>query len=458
MIDWPSRKEERVDRLKRALSPAWWRLLRRVIRAAEARRLPLYLVGGFVRDLLLGRPNQDFDLVVEGDAIALARALAAQYGGTVTAHKRFGTACWQFAPASSPAEAPTYLDFASARSETYSHPGALPTVTPGRLTDDLRRRDFTINALAIRLDGEHLGELRDDFGSLEDLRQGRIRALHPLSYQDDPTRILRAVRYEQRYAFAIAAEDLQRITEAKAGLGLLSGERLRHELDLILSEAGAADMLARLDALGILPEIHPALDWDESLRPALACLPEIALPPGWTIPELRGVPRRRALGYLLWLGRRTESEIRSLAARLDFPAALREALLAYSALLREIPSLAPARPSALTARFDPLPPLVLYAFLLQLRSLPAPTADQERIAVAIEHYFARWRRLKPRTTGYTLQKLGIPPGPIYQAILQRLRAAWLDGEIHHLSEEKVLLQTLLRDSQGDMPHGPASLP
>lgn len=457
-ISWPSRSEERVERLKRALPPAWWQLLRRVIAEAEARRLPLYLVGGFVRDLLLGRPNHDFDLVVEGDAVAFAHTLATRYGGRVTVHRRFGTASWHPADSLPATEAPPYLDFVTARSEIYPRPGALPTVTPGSIADDLRRRDFTINALAIRLDGQYFGELRDDFGGLSDLQQGRIRTLHPLSYRDDPTRILRAVRYEQRYAFHIATEDLQRIAEARSGLRALSGERLRHEFDLILEETQTANMLARLEALGILAEIHPTLFWDESLRESLERLQEDSPPVSWKIPDLRGVPRKRALAYLLWLGRRSEAEIRSLALRLDFSAPLRDALIALSTLWREIPGLLPNRPSILTARFDSVPPLALYAILLQLRSSPLSSTSQEYLVEAIEHYFTRWRNLRPRSTGHTLQRLGVPPGPAYQAILWRLRAAWLDGEIRRPAEEKTLLRTLLRDCQGATTDESATLP
>lgn len=457
-ISWPVRSEERVERLKRALPTAWWQLLQQVSTEAAARHLPLYLVGGFVRDLLLEQPNHDFDFVVEGNAIALANALATRYGGKVTAHKRFGTACWRLPHALSTTVSLTHVDFATARSETYAHPGALPTVVPGTIADDLRRRDFTINALAIRLDGPHLGELRDDFGGLNDLQQGRIRILHPRSYHDDPTRILRAVRYEQRYAFRITAEDLQRVAETKTGLRDLSGERLRHELDLILEEKQAANMLARLDVLAILPEIHSALFWDESLREPLERIPEATPPAAWKIADLRGLPARRALGYLIWLGRHSEAEIRTLALRLDFPASLREALLALSAFWRENPIFALGQPSTLTARFDQVPPLALYAILLQLRSSPLLSTAQERFAEAIERYFILWRNLRPRSTGHTLKRLGIPPGPCYQAILWKLRAAWLDGEIHSQAEERKLLRALLREAQGTTANEPPSLP
>ena len=196
--------------LERKLSPQQFTLLKEVAGVAATRHLPLYLVGGFVRDLLLGMPATDFDLVVEGDAIPLARALAVKYGGRVTAHVRFGTAQW-FRPGSGHHA----LDFISTRSEIYKHPAALPTVSPGVLIDDLRRRDFTINTLALRLDGKHWGELCDELRGLDDLNLGLVRVLHPGSFMDDPTRIFRAVRYEQRYGFQIVPETLSLIPPAR---------------------------------------------------------------------------------------------------------------------------------------------------------------------------------------------------------------------------------------------------
>ena len=158
-------------------------LLRLIAEDATARRLPLYAVGGFARDLLLGRRVRDFDLVAEGDAIPFARALSRAHGGRVTAHTKFHTATWFLPPnLVSDARGAEALDFISARSETYEYPAALPTVKLGTIADDLRRRDFSINALAVRLDGEHFGELRDDLGGMTDLERGLIRVLHPNSF------------------------------------------------------------------------------------------------------------------------------------------------------------------------------------------------------------------------------------------------------------------------------------
>jgi tRNA nucleotidyltransferase (CCA-adding enzyme) len=233
------------------------RLLHLVRDAATGRSLPLYMVGGAVRDLAMGRRLSDFDLIVEGDAIALAHSLASQHGGGVTAHTKFGTAKW-FLPEPLKAGHDT-LDLISARSETYRHPAALPTVAWGSITDDLLRRDFTINAMAIRLDSSHFGELRDDLHGMQDLEQGLIRVLHAGAFVDDPTRMYRAVRYAARYGFRVVEETQALIPAALPYVQKLSAQRIRHELDLILDEPNAMSMLRQLDELGLLAAIHPSL-------------------------------------------------------------------------------------------------------------------------------------------------------------------------------------------------------
>lgn len=437
----PPESRDITGRLRESLRPGHLALLRLVADEAAGRGLPLYIIGGFVRDLLLGRHPTDLDLVVEGDAIALARRLAAKHGGQVTAHKRFGTAQWAL-PESlvSPDPRCSILDLISTRSETYASPGALPTVKSGSISDDLHRRDFTINTLALRLDGEHFGELHEEPGALADLQAGIVRVLRPDSYRDDPTRILRAVRYEQRYGFRIAPEDEKLISAAKSHLAGLSGERLRHELDLILAEEKPAACLARLDGLAVLAAIHPSLGWDGSLSRAFEHLDQPE-PETWKdIGDLPGLPRRVALGYLLWLGELTPAEIKDLASRLALTADLREALLACAALRADLPSLAGARPSAVTARLDRVPSLALCAISLQLKSVSVRLSASE----SVDQYLSRWRHVRPKTTGRDLLARGLPPGPVYQAILRRLREAWLDGEVTSDEEENALLEKLIR--------------
>ena len=218
----------------------------------------VYLVGGSVRDILLGEPNFDVDVVVEGDAIALARALAEELDGRVRAHKQFGTAVVLYGE-------DERVDVVTARSESYHAPAVLPTVEPGSIDDDLHRRDFTINAMAVSLKGENLGQLVDPFGGRDDLEAGRIRILHDRSFVDDPTRILRAIRYEDRYGFRMDDETVRLARECieTGHVGDLSGARLRDELEALLEEGDVSHAIPRLAELGAQKEIHPHVVADE---------------------------------------------------------------------------------------------------------------------------------------------------------------------------------------------------
>ena len=413
--------------LERMLSPEQFMLLKEVAGEAATRHLPLYLVGGFVRDLLLGIPATDFDLVVEGDAIPLARALAAQFGGRVTAHVRFGTAQW-FRPGSGHHA----LDFISTRAEIYKHPGALPTVSPGVLIDDLRRRDFTINTLALRLDGKHWGELCDELRGLDDLNLGLVRVLHPGSFMDDPTRIFRAVRYEQRYGFQIVPETLSLIPPACDLISSLSAERLRHELDLILEEEKAGSMLQRLSRLDLMQPIHPVLTWNARLRRNFK---KGAHPPQEG--RIKAVPSsvdRSFLGWHFWLMELGLADLESLERRLHFRATLFESLSAATGLAAELPFMDGLKPSQWVARLEKLPPSAVYAVFL--------CTTDGKARQDLYNYLGNWRYVKPRTNGDDLKKLGLPPGPRYQQVLQRLREAWLDEEVQSEDEEMVLLDRL----------------
>ena len=243
--DWQAWLAERLPEPRR-------HLLAQVSAGAARLGLPLYLVGGFVRDALLGLVPNDFDLVVEGAAPQLAQALARELGGTVVGHPAFGTATWQTPEGWS-------LDFATARTETYARPAALPDVQPSDLPADLRRRDITINAMALRVGPG--GQLHDPYHGRADLAARSIRVLHAGSFADDPTRLFRVVRYEQRLGFAIEPATLGWMRTAWEALAVLSPDRLRHEFEIIFTEPQAAAMLARLDDLDILAHVHPALRW-----------------------------------------------------------------------------------------------------------------------------------------------------------------------------------------------------
>lgn len=428
-----------------SLPPHQLALLRLVADEAASRSLPLYIVGGFVRDLIMGHPGSDFDIVVEGDAIALARALAKKHGGKVTAHPSFGTARLvlenrkkQGIESSEDAAYPLIsalysLDFTTARRETYSRPAALPDVRPSSIEDDMRRRDFTINTLALRLDGAHFGELYDICNGAADIKRGLIRVLHDASFHDDPTRMFRAARYEQRYGFNIEPHTLQLIGAARSLIAELSAERVRHELDLVFDEPHPADVLVRLAELGLLEAIASALPWNKNLHQRLQAGLDAVPSPAWGLGlPLAGVPFRWVLGYSLWLLDLTSAEIDAVQAHLSFPLAVLKTVHAAAALQADLPALSGAAPSKWVQRLDAAPLPAVYAVFL---------ASGEK---AFETYAARWRHVHPKTDGNALKALRLPPGPAYKKILSRLRAAWLDGEVTTAQQEKALLEELMQ--------------
>ena len=257
-------------RLRAALTDAQANVLAQAVSLADAHRLPLYLVGGGVRDLLMGRPIKDLDLVVEGDPSLFTEALAQRLGGRIAMRSQFGTAVLKFGGLN--------VDIVMARSETYAYPGALPTVSPGSIAEDLGRRDFTIHAIALRLHPAPQ-ELFDPTGGLQDLEAKLVRVLHPKGFQDDATRILRAVRYEQRLAFSLEPETERLLRRDVGYLDAISGDRLRRELDLAFHEACAPAFLRRAAEMGVLKAIHPALPYLQTVDERLSRLPLLGEPP-----------------------------------------------------------------------------------------------------------------------------------------------------------------------------------
>ena len=229
--------------------------------------MPLFLVGGVVRDLCLGQRNLDLDFVAEGDAIAFAESLARRYGGSIQIHRSFGTAKWRLDEGAAAGlsleldRIPAALDFARARSETYDHPAALPKVCASDIARDLKRRDFTVNTLALQLSPmKRAGRLIDAFDGVKDLQRRQIRVLHDQSFVDDPTRILRALRYGLRLGFEIEAADRYSGCERLfLWLGRVSGQRLRNEIDLISARAGMpAKLCCDCKRLARWRSVHPA--------------------------------------------------------------------------------------------------------------------------------------------------------------------------------------------------------
>jgi tRNA nucleotidyltransferase (CCA-adding enzyme) len=392
---------------------------------------PVYLVGGLVRDLLLERENRDLDLVVEGDGVAFAEALAQRVGGRVRVHRAFLTAVVVDAEG-------FHVDVATARSEQYRAPAALPEVQTSALRQDLFRRDFTINTLAIRLGPEPAPELIDYFAGRQDLKEKSLRVLHSLSFIDDPTRVLRAVRLELRLGFRMSPETLHlaHVALAEGVFDQLSGSRLRDELALLLDDPDLALRgLERLAELGVLRVLDPCIDLDgvtrERLRNARAAhdwyrLEGIADPPAqaWRLllmalaGDLAAADLDRLAGRLMLAG-----EDRSLLT--GFPGRLASARAALQGDDRN-------RERAPHRVAEALEPLAGEELLLLMAG--QMTGDDEAVRVWVRRYLTDLRGLKLGIRGSDLLAAGIPPGPRIGEALRATRRARLDGRIGESDE------------------------
>jgi tRNA nucleotidyltransferase (CCA-adding enzyme) len=429
-------KSHQIINLRERIPPPWISLFHLVGEQAGVHHLNVYLVGGSVRDFYLGFPVTDFDLVMEGDAIRFARFLSGKYGGKTKLHERFGTAVWSLDMdtqtrmnlPSIPAPEKFHLDFISARSEKYQTPAALPTVKLGTLRDDLLRRDFSLNTLAMKLNEKDFGDVINDLGGIEDLNAGLIRVLHPGSFQDDPTRLFRAIRYEQRYNFTLSEETKALIPAALQFIPLLSSKRVRHELDLVMEEKSPEKILDCFSIHGILKAIHPAIEWNERIAQRMAA--------GFTAAS-KWSPRvsKTTLGWPLWLMGISDRELQGLDERLHFSGETRRILDGAISLFTNIKGIDNKSPSRCVAVLEEYPLAAIQAVYFGLMDGP----EKE----ILHKYLASWRTIRQRTTGKDLIALKIKPGPEYQVILKKLRDAWLDGEVKSIEDEDQLLANLL---------------
>ena len=424
-----------AERCRTHVSPALQALLQTAARTADVSRVRAYAVGGFVRDLLLGVRDEDLDLTIEGDGVAFARQLAAATEGICKGPSAFGTAVVIAGDGHK-------IDVATARRETYKHPAALPTVEPGGIRDDLLRRDFSINTMAFVLNGPEAFTLLDWYGGQADLAEGVIRVLHNRSFRDDPTRILRAIRLEQRFGFILHRHTLRLLQRAadKGWIELLSGARLWRELRLMLEGESPVACLRRLDELGILPHIDADLRLSpgqlELLSRVLAARVELAethadvLGQAWPV-------------YLAALFHGFEAQvIRKISARLALSPRMTQELIngltaagrACDRLLQE----SHTRPSVVVAALRGLS-LEMVPLLLAL--CPGGEVHQQ-----VDHYLTTWRHIRPDLTGNDLKSLGVPQGPHIGRVLARVLAAKLDGEATSREAEEALARRVLADS------------
>ncbi|MBT3941353.1 MAG: CCA tRNA nucleotidyltransferase [Chloroflexi bacterium] len=382
----------------------------------------LYLVGGMVRDMLRGEASEDIDLSVVGDGPAFASALASELNGDVTKISEFGTAAVEAGSLS--------IDVATARDETYEHPGALPTVTPAGITKDLARRDFTINAMAVDLSNASWGELIDPHGGMSDLMMKRIRTLHTDSFADDPTRALRAIRYESRLGFKIQPVTVNDMQRDCGNFDAVSPARALADLRHILDEPQRATSLERAEELGVLGSISPAF--------------RIA---GRSLKAIQDTPDREPIFHVALIGARlTQAEAASLIKRLDPPVDWRAALGAGSTY-QEIASVlerSDLRPSEIAELLEGFPVLALEA---QLQLAPAT-----RQKAALRSWLEELRFREPLLSGDDLLAAGVPQGPLVGRLLAELKRARLDRTVGTRDDELTLvkrrLPVMLNDNGG----------
>jgi len=384
---------------------------------AVEREERVYLVGGVVRDMFLGYPNFDLDLVVEGDAVKLAQQVAETSQAKLLAHHRFGTAKLRYENFT--------LDLATARKETYTRPGALPTVTPGTLKDDLIRRDFTINAMAISLGSNDYGDLADPHQGKNDLEHRLIRILHPGSFSDDATRILRAVRYEQRLGFRIETQTARLLKRDIPMLDTISGARIRHELELIFREKLPELAFNHLGEMGVLSRISLSLKGN-----------------GWIAEKFDRARRLNkpyqlpTLYFCLLIYSLSENEIEQFLAYLNTSITLsriiRDTLrLRISLPLLDKPAMKPSKIYYLLREYEPL------AVQANAIATESPIVHQH-----LQLFLTKLRYVRTSLNGGDLKRLGIPVGPEIGQVLHALHKAKLDGEVKTRAGEKKLARSL----------------
>ncbi len=418
------RQKNILNQMKERLPSYIVELLRRLGETGQKLNYGTYAVGGFVRDILLKRDNLDIDIVVEGDGIAFAEAFAKEYGLRFRSHRKFNTAVLIFPDG-------LKVDVASARMEYYKYPAALPIVEFSSLKMDLYRRDFTINTLAIDLIPSKFGQLIDFFGGQRDIKEKVIRVLHSLSFVEDPTRILRAIRFEKRFDFQIAKQT-ERLMKDAIKMGLLErlgGYRLFHEFQHILMEENPVSALRRMAEFNILPVFSPKIVWDEKKELIFKRLKEVI---SWY--ELSFFDDSFERWWIYFIGFFSdlrEENLLEIADKLALPQGRREKFVnTYRKTFEVLKSL--------RTYHDP-PTSVVYRHFsnLEVEELLFMMAytESSHLRRLISQYLARHRYEKVELRGKDLKAMGIPPGPIYSKLLKELLYARLDGLIKSKEDE-----------------------
>lgn len=394
---------------------------------AEELGFNAYLVGGSVRDLLMGQENLDIDIVIEGDGIVFAKALGERLNARVRSHQRFNTA--QVITDN------LKLDIATARTEYYESPAALPKVETSSIKKDLYRRDFTINTLAIKLNPGDFGLLIDFFGGQRDLREKTIRVLHNLSFIEDPTRAFRAIRFSERFGFKIS-KHTENLIKSAIKMNLferLSGARLYEEISLIFNETEPDRAIKRMSELGLLKVLHPALTFNEELDLKLKSLHETIT--WFNLLFLEEKTDRTVLYLMALLSELKEEEAEEVLERLSPPPRIKDMITKGIPKAKEIVKRLPSED-----------PVEVYNLLKDVRLetiLLAMAISKDRLKQkVISRYLTELRKTETFLKGADLKKMGIRPGPIYSKILKELIEEKLRGYLRSKEDEEVFVRSI----------------
>ncbi|MCL4503196.1 MAG: CBS domain-containing protein [Deltaproteobacteria bacterium] len=425
----PVRTKNIVSLLRERLPQKILEILQQVGAVAAELNFQAYVVGGFVRDLLLRHENLDIDIVIEGDAIVFARLYASRYGARFREFQKFKTAVIIFPDGFK-------IDVATARTEYYEAPGALPIVEYSSIKMDLYRRDFTINTLALKLNPGEFGTLLDFFGAQRDLKEGRISLLHNLSFVEDPTRVFRAVRFEQRFKFRISKLTANLINNAVRNnfFDRLSGARLFQELKLILQEENPTPAVARLAEFDLLKAVHPRLAYGEASR---AMLERIQAVLSWYDLLFLEDHYRRWLVYFLGLVEPFSSrELTDMLKGFNVSPKLAESIvLGKEAADRALVNLFRLGEPSRSQIYHLLAPLET-EYLLYILAKSRQEASRRFISL----FFTHLKKLKPELRGRDLVAMGYQPGPLIKEMLERLLEARLNEVVKSRKEEREFIR------------------
>jgi tRNA nucleotidyltransferase (CCA-adding enzyme) len=402
--------------------------------AAQNRVCEAYLVGGFVRDLLLGVKNLDIDIVVEGNGIGFAQEYARLLKGKLVTHHRFGTATVS-------AGHHVKVDISSARKEFYPHPAHLPVVESGSLRDDMFRRDFTVNAMALQITGAGYGRLVDFFGGRKDLEDKKLRVLHPASFIDDPTRILRGIRFEQRYDLVFDKSTLELLKEAvkRSMLERVEPQRLRDELIFLLKEDKPFKIVKRMAGLTGFSFINPELRMSAETARVFAALER------WVRWFDEHSPKPRKLDswlvfFMGLIGSLSIHEVHAVCRRFVFTKGEEKRIISSVEKCEQVIRALRKKTVRRSDIFHMLEPLSYEVIIMMLAQ-----TDSDVVATRIKGFLKVSHGTKISVSGHDLGAWGLKPGPHYQSIFREVLNAKLDGKLKNKAEELLLAKKIVSE-------------